>query len=278
MHVLVLTLDESARIVGSLNKSKTWINNVKNAAKSCGARNSDPPPPCEGGRRNPPSCNELRLIQRYWDLDRGRQMRSLGLYSEPLRQPHRLGTPVRSRIPTTGVASRCSVTALLKDRLDRICTLTGSLPRSTIQVKDRADLLDSRIFLFYLPGTPEHVRGWRVTTDPVRLSRHRPLPGARPVLEGNEPRVVAARSNGLDPESPRFRSREKNTTTRKRARNTVILGVAPETCPPASKTLNPSQRLSGMLPKKLQRVTPNKQSSMRWVASGHPAECRIQLY
>jgi hypothetical protein len=32
------------------------------------------------------------------------------------------------------------------------------------------------------------------------------------------------------------------STTRKRAKNTVILGVAPETCPPASETLNPSQR------------------------------------
>ena len=32
------------------------------------------------------------------------------------------------------------------------------------------------------------------------------------------------------------------TTTRKRAKNSVILGVAPETCPPASETLNPSQR------------------------------------
>jgi hypothetical protein len=30
--------------------------------------------------------------------------------------------------------------------------------------------------------------------------------------------------------------------TRKRAKNSVILGVAPETCPPASETLNPSQR------------------------------------
>src|ERR1700682_4521870 len=32
------------------------------------------------------------------------------------------------------------------------------------------------------------------------------------------------------------------STTRKRAKNSVILGVAPETCPPASETLNPSQR------------------------------------
>jgi hypothetical protein len=32
------------------------------------------------------------------------------------------------------------------------------------------------------------------------------------------------------------------TTTRKRAKNSVILGVAPETCPPVSETLNPSQR------------------------------------
>ena len=35
---------------------------------------------------------------------------------------------------------------------------------------------------------------------------------------------------------------EKRTTTRKRAKNSVILGVSPETCPPASETLNPSQR------------------------------------
>jgi hypothetical protein len=32
------------------------------------------------------------------------------------------------------------------------------------------------------------------------------------------------------------------STTRKRAKNPVLLGVAPETCPPASETLNPSQR------------------------------------
>ena len=37
-------------------------------------------------------------------------------------------------------------------------------------------------------------------------------------------------------------TKRKISTTRKRAKNSVILGVAPETCPPASETLNPSQR------------------------------------
>ena len=38
-----------------------------------------------------------------------------------------------------------------------------------------------------------------------------------------------------------FASLEK-TTTRQRAKNSVILGVAPETCPPASESLDLSQR------------------------------------